>query len=75
MNIEKSILENLHNLSLEDKKQVLNLTLKLANTQKYLVKPKGAWRQDPAIGIWENRPEMENSAAWVRQLRQSEWER
>ena len=75
MNIEESILENLQNLSLEDKKQVLNLTLKLATSQNNLVKPKGAWRQDPAIGMWENRPDMEDSAAWVKQLRQSEWKR
>lgn len=74
MTIEETILVNLQNLSSEDKKQVLNLTLQLATTRNNLGKPKGDWRQDPAIGMWKNRPEMEDSVAWVRQLRQSEWE-
>lgn len=51
------------------------ITCQVTNLQNHLVKPKGAWRQDSAIGMWENRPEIEDSAAWVKQLRQSEWER
>jgi hypothetical protein len=30
-------------------------------------------REDPAIGMWEDREDMKDSAAWVRQLRQREW--
>jgi hypothetical protein len=30
-------------------------------------------REDPAIGMWEDRRDMQDSAAWVRQLRQHEW--
>ncbi|MEB3191970.1 MAG: hypothetical protein VKL42_16635 [Snowella sp.] len=47
----------------------------MTNLHNNLVKPKGAWRQDSAIGMLENCPEIEDSAVWVRQLRQSEWER
>ena len=30
-------------------------------------------REDPAIGMWADREDMKDSAAWVRKLRQSEW--
>ena len=30
-------------------------------------------REDPAIGMWEDREDMQDSAAWVRQSRQREW--
>ena len=30
-------------------------------------------REDPAIGMWKDREDMQDSAAWVRQLRQSKW--
>jgi len=30
-------------------------------------------RDDPAIGMWADREDMKDSAAWVRKLRQHEW--
>ena len=30
-------------------------------------------REDPAVGMWAEREDMQDSAAWVRKLRQSEW--
>ena len=30
-------------------------------------------REDPAVGMWTDREDMQDSAAWVRKLRQSEW--
>ena len=30
-------------------------------------------REDPAIGMWADREDMQDSAAWVRKLRQSAW--
>jgi flagellar motility protein MotE (MotC chaperone) len=30
-------------------------------------------REDPAVGMWKDREDMKDSAAWVRKLRQSEW--
>jgi len=29
---------------------------------------------DPFIGMWRNREDMQNSAAWVRNQRRREWE-
>ena len=30
-------------------------------------------REDPAIGMWKDREDMEDSAAWVREVRQRAW--
>ena len=30
-------------------------------------------REDPAIGMWQDREDMEDSAAWVREVRQRDW--
>jgi len=30
-------------------------------------------RDDPAVGMWADREDMKDSAAWVRKLRQHEW--
>jgi hypothetical protein len=30
-------------------------------------------REDPAIGMWADREDMQDSAAWVRKLRQGGW--
>lgn len=32
-------------------------------------------RDDPFIGLWADRPEMADSATYIRQLRKNEWER
>ncbi len=30
--------------------------------------------EDPVVGMWQDREDMEDSTAWVRQVRQQEWE-
>ena len=30
--------------------------------------------EDPVVGMWQDRKDMEDSTAWVRQVRQQEWE-
>jgi hypothetical protein len=30
---------------------------------------------EPVISMWRDREDMKDSAAWVRRLRESEWER
>jgi hypothetical protein len=32
-------------------------------------------RDEPFIGMWRDREEMRDSSAWVRRLREREWER
>lgn len=31
--------------------------------------------EEPFIGMWRNRADLQDSTAWVRHLRQREWER
>ncbi|WP_204140841.1 type II toxin-antitoxin system ParD family antitoxin [Halomicronema sp. CCY15110] len=31
--------------------------------------------EDPVVGMWQDREDMPDSTAWVRQVRQQEWER
>lgn len=31
------------------------------------------FEDEPFIGMWQDRPELEDSTAWVRQARQTEW--
>jgi hypothetical protein len=33
------------------------------------------WSNEPFIGMWRTRKDMQDSAAWVQNLRQREWER
>ncbi|MGZ8215783.1 DUF2281 domain-containing protein [Methylomagnum sp.] len=33
----------------------------------------GKLEDDPFIGMWENREDMQDSTAWVRDLRRKEW--
>ena len=32
-------------------------------------------RDDPFVGLWTDRPEMADSAAYIRRLRRNEWDR
>lgn len=31
--------------------------------------------QEPFVGIWQDRPDMQDSTEWVRNLREQEWTR
>lgn len=31
------------------------------------------WREDPFIGIWKDREDLQDSTHWVRTIRQQEW--
>jgi hypothetical protein len=36
-------------------------------------KPKTQLMDEPFIGMWKNREDMQNSARWVRETREQEW--
>lgn len=38
------------------------------------VRPTSDLRQEPFVGMWRDREEMNDSAKWVRQLREKEWQ-
>ena len=32
------------------------------------------WREDPFIGLWQDREDLQDSTQWVRTIRSSEWQ-
>ena len=37
--------------------------------------PETLWKDEPFWGMWKDREEMDDSSAWVRNLRHTEWNR
>ncbi len=62
----------------ELQKQVLDyiafLKTRYVSTRKKTTK-RIPLEKEPFIGMWADRKDMEDSTAWVRNLRQSEWEK
>jgi hypothetical protein len=62
----------------EAQKQVLNF-ISFLQTRNKTASAKRKFKQTPnlseeaIIGIWRNRPDMQNSTSWVRNSRKSEW--
>lgn len=76
MTIEESIIEKLRELPLEKQQEILDFTDFLV--QKVQAERHTAavnWQADPCIGMWKDRSDIQDSTAWVRQLRQQEWNR
>ena len=49
------------------------LRKRYAQAQPAENKPDTDWSSEEAIGMWRDRTEMNDSTAWLRQLRESEW--
>ena len=62
----------------EAQKQILELVVFLKT--RYLSAPASGTAKrrkltkEPFIGMWRNRKDMQDSTAWVRKLRQCQWE-
>lgn len=52
----------------------LRIRYKQANSSKK-VKPAGNLTDEAFIGIWRDRTDMQDSSAWVRNVREREWVR
>lgn len=37
-------------------------------------KPSFSLDDQPFVGMWKDRPEMQNSSEWVRQIRKKQWQ-
>jgi hypothetical protein len=74
MTIEEAILVKLRELPPEKQQELLDFADFLVQKLQTESDRVGvAWQNDPGIGMWKDRSDMENSTAWVRQLRQQEW--
>ena len=36
-------------------------------------RPLPAWEDEPFVGMWRDRDEMQDSRAWLRRVREQEW--
>lgn len=76
MTIEEAIIERLRELPLERQQELLDFAEFLVQKVQTESHPhKIDWQTDPCVGMWNDRSDMQDSTAWVRQTRQQEWNR
>ena len=81
MNLAQTIQQHVEKFPPEKQAEVLDFVLFLEQKSKLSVLPKNPaaprcrLRDEPAIGIWQNRPDMQDSADWVRTVRRTTWQR
>ncbi|MGG6265306.1 hypothetical protein ACQ4M3_13855 [Leptolyngbya sp. AN03gr2] len=76
MSIEEILVEKLNTLPLDKQQKLLAFAESLVQEAQVETHPlRGAWRNHPAIGMWKDRSDMEDSVAWVKALRRQQWER
>lgn len=77
MSVEK-IIHELDALPPEGQRQVADFVAFLQARHKHLRPRKTASKkklaEEPFIGLWEHRKDLEDSSLWVRRTRQKEWE-
>ena len=75
----ENIVRDIASLPSEAQKQVIDfvafLKARYPTTQPVRKTRRTRLADEPFIGMWRNREDMQDSAAWVRSLRQREWER
>jgi hypothetical protein len=74
----RSLVEDFNELPPEAQKQVLDFIAFLQTryqpiSYKKKSKPKAKLAEESFIGLWRNREDMQDSSAWVRRIRASEW--
>ena len=73
---QRQFLQAYRSLPDEAKRQVADFVAFLQNKyQTNQPEPQSGKRfeDEPFIGMWQDYPELEDSTAWVRQARQTEW--
>lgn len=75
----RSIVSDITSLPPEAQQQVLDFIAFLKTRYRTVSRPIQAKRtnlaDEPFIGMWRDRADMQDSTAWVRHLRHREWER
>ena len=75
MSIEEAILEKVRSLSPEKQQAVLYFAEFLAQKAEAANSSnKGSFQDEPFFGMWQDREDMSDSSAWVRRIRQQEWQ-
>lgn len=74
-----SIIQDIASLPPEAQKQVIDFVAFLKTRYRPVPSaPKAKYvklAEEPFVGMWRDREDMQDSSKWVRQLRHREWER
>jgi hypothetical protein len=74
---QQELLKTFASLPPEAQRQALNFIAFLQQTYvPEIAKPQKTeidWINDPFIGMWQERQDMDDSTTWVRNIRESEW--
>ncbi len=62
-------------LSEEGQKQVTELMRWLRLSKEKAAAKRSALQDEPFVGMWKDRDDLQDSSEWVRQLREKEWSR
>ena len=78
MTIEQLLAEKVKKLPAPERNEVLDfadflLTRKPQDHALEEDRCKGPLSDEPFVGMWRDRPDMDDSSAWVRRLREQEW--
>lgn len=74
MTLEQAILEKVRSLPIEKQQEILNFADSLTQkSQADTADTKTDWQNNPSIGMWKDREDMQDSTDWVRQTRKQEW--
>lgn len=75
---QKNVLEQFDSLPPEAQQQVLDFIAFLKTRYQQFgakkAKPKSRLGDDPFIGIWRDRADLQDTRAWIRKTRSAEWE-
>jgi hypothetical protein len=75
---KSSIIQDIDSLPPEAQREVIDFVAFLKaryGTSPRAFKSKRKLADEPFIGMWRDRDDLEDSSAWVRDLRRREWER
>jgi hypothetical protein len=73
---QQELFKAFESLPTEAQRQALNFIAFLQQTYAPAIKPQTTkidWTNDPFIGMWQDRQDMEDSTTWVRNIRENEW--
>lgn len=73
----EQIFQEIVSLPLEGQQQVERFVTFLrqtyGSTPRVAQPPSSDWQAEEFLGMWRDRDDMQDSSAWVRQQRESEW--
>ena len=73
---QQELFKAFDSLPIEAQRQALNFIAFLQQTYAPAIKPQKTeidWVNDPFIGMWQERQDMDDSTTWVRNIRENEW--